>query len=150
MTISRITSSVVAMAVVLSASLATSGSARADTEVAAPGSPSRGTAPARFVASGLGASTGSSVGPDGDIYVVDGAAGVVRRVDARTGRTSTFATGLPRPVGSYGGAVDVAFVGLTTYVLVTLVSADVGGVDVDGIYRLNAGGGATLVADIGA
>jgi hypothetical protein len=98
----------------------------------------------------LGASTGSSVGPDGDIYVVDGAAGVVRRVDARTGRTSTFAAGLPRPVGSYGGAVDVAFVGLTTYVLVTLVSADVGGVDVDGIYRLNADGGATLVADIGA
>ena len=104
----------------------------------------------RLLASGLGASTGSTVGPDGGVYVVDGAAGVVRRVDPDTGRTSTVITGLPQQVGPYGGPVDIAFVGRTAYVLVTLVSPDVGGVSIDGIYRIDAPGRATPIADVGA
>ncbi len=147
MTTPRVLTSVVAFVVALGASIAMSGPARASSDAE---TLSRAAGQLRLVASGLGASTGSTVGPDGGIYVVDGAAGVVRRVDPRTGRTSTFATGLPRQIGSYGGAVDVAFIGRTAYVLVTLVSADVGGTDVDGIYLVDRAGGAIPVADIGA
>ena len=39
--------------------------------------------------------TGSTIGPDGALYVTDGSAGSVLRVDRRTGRVSTYATGLP-------------------------------------------------------
>ena len=46
--------------------------------------------------------------------------------------------------------MDVAFIGKTAYVLVTLVSADVGGHDVDGIYRVDGPDTFTVVADIGA
>ena len=67
-----------------------------------------------------------------------------------TGRTSTVITGLPQQVGPYGGPVDVAFVGRTAYVLVTLVSPDVGRVSIDGIYRIDAPGRATPIADVGA
>jgi hypothetical protein len=54
-----------------------------------------------------------------------------------------------------GGAMDVAFIGSTAYVLVTLVGGDiVGGPhfgdDVVGIYRLDSDGGFTPIADIGA
>jgi hypothetical protein len=147
MTNPRVLTRLIALVVALGASLAMPSPAHAGSDA---GTPSRGAGPPRLVASGLGASTGSTVGPDRGIYVVDGAAGVVRRVDPRTGRTSTFATGLPRQIGSYGGAVDVAFIGRTAYVLVTLVSADVGGTDIDGIYRVDRAGGAALVADIGA
>ncbi len=147
MTISRVLTSVVAIAAAFGASIAVASPAAASSGVEASFT---GAAQPRLVTSGLGASTGSAVGPDGGIYVVDGAAGEVRRVDPRTGHTSTFATGLPRQLGAYGGAVDVAFMGRTAYVLVTLVSADVGGTDVDGIYRVDRTGGAAPVADIGA
>ena len=49
-----------------------------------------------------------------------------------------------------GGAIDVAFIGRTAYALVTLVSPDVGGSDVDGIYRVDGPDSFTVVADIGA
>jgi hypothetical protein len=45
--------------------------------------------------------------------------------------------------------MDVAFVGTTMYVLVTLVSPDVGGTSVDGIYKRNSSGGFTVFADLG-
>src|SRR6476646_791069 len=125
------------------------GSAHSATRSADPGTLQRGASHPRLLASGLGASTGSTVGPDGGIYVVDGAAGAVRRVDPDTGRTSTVITGLPRQVGPYGGPVDIAFVGRTAYALVTLVSPDVGGVSIDGIYRIDAPGRATPIADVG-
>ncbi|HVD24176.1 MAG TPA: ScyD/ScyE family protein [Lapillicoccus sp.] len=147
MGISRVVTRVFAVVVALGAGVAVSSPAQAGS---GGGLSFREAAPPRLVASGLGGSTGSTVGPDGGVYVVDGAAGVVRRVDPRTGRTSTFASGLPKQVGSFGGAVDVAFMGRTAYVLVTLVSADVGGTDVDGIYRVDRAGGAAPVADIGA
>jgi hypothetical protein len=48
-----------------------------------------------------------------------------------------------------GGAIDVAFIDNIAYVLVTLVSPDVGGSDVDGIYRVDGPDSFTVVADIG-
>ena len=102
--------------------------------------------------------TGSTIGPDGALYVTDGSAGSVLRIDRRTGRVTTYATGLPTKAfpTDIGGPVDVVFVGRTAYVLVTLVSGEIDGVgpfgdanDKNGIYRLERDGGFTLVADIG-
>ena len=42
-----------------------------------------------------GCGSGSTVGPDGALYVTDGKAGRVLRVNPWTGATSDFATGLP-------------------------------------------------------
>jgi hypothetical protein len=74
----------------------------------------------------------------------------VLRVDPRTGRVTTFASGLPRSIVGIGGAMDVAFLGRTAYVLVTLVGSDVGGSDAVGIYRVDDRTSSTVVADIGA
>src|SRR5687767_14542158 len=79
---------------------------------------------------GLAGGSGSTVGPDGALYVTEGLAGRVSRVDPRTGAVTTYATGLPERVIDVGGAMDVAFLGRTAYVLVTLVGPDVGGDDV--------------------
>jgi sugar lactone lactonase YvrE len=103
-----------------------------------------------LLTSGLHGAVGSTVGPDGALYVVESAAGQISRVDPRTGRRTTFASGLPRRILDTGGAMDVAFVHHRPYVLVTLVSPDVGGSDVDGIYRVDGPGRVTVVADIGA
>jgi hypothetical protein len=48
-----------------------------------------------------------------------------------------------------GGAFDVAFLGRTAYVLVTMVGPDLGGQDVVGIYRVDGPNRVTVVADIG-
>ena len=45
--------------------------------------------------------------------------------------------------------MDVAFIGNTAYALVTLVSSDVGGKDIDGIYRIDGAEKFTVIADIG-
>ena len=103
----------------------------------------------RLVA-GLQSAMGSTVGPDGALYVVESAAGRISRVDPRTGRTTVFASGLPRRILDTGGAMDVAFVHRRPYVLVTLVSSDVGGGDIDGIYRVDGPSRFTVVADLGA
>ena len=101
------------------------------------------------LASGLQGPTGSTIGPDDDLYVAEGAAGRVSRVDPRTGQVTTFASGLPRAIVGVGGPMDVAFIGDTAYVLVTLVGPDVGGNDVVGIYRIDSPTSFTVVADIG-
>ena len=105
----------------------------------------------RLVA-GLQGGSGSTIGPDGALYVTESAAGSITRVDPRTGATTTYASGLPKliPAAGFGGPVDLAFVGRTAYVLVTLVGPDVGGGDVVGLYRVDGPDRFTVVADIGA
>jgi hypothetical protein len=99
-----------------------------------------------------GCGSGSTIGPDGALYVTDGPAGRVLRVDPKTGAVTPFATGLPPaiPEVGIGGAMDVAFAGHNAYVLVTLVGPELGqpGV-VNGLYRIERDGTATAIADIG-
>jgi hypothetical protein len=102
--------------------------------------------------SGLAGGSGSTVGPDGALYVTEGFAGRVSRVDPRTGAVTTYASGLPQTLAAIGigGAMDVVFKQGTAYVLVTLVGTDVGGNDVVGIYRVDGPSNFTVIADIGA
>ena len=106
---------------------------------------------ASVLATGLQGSLGSTIGPDGALYVAEGAAGRISRVNPRTGQISTFVSGLPKtiPAIGLGGPTDVTFVGRTMYVLVTLVSPDIGGNAVDGIYRIDGPHHFTIIADIG-
>lgn len=98
-----------------------------------------------------GCGSGSTIGPDRALYVTDGKAGRVLRIDPSSGAVSTFAHGLPPSVVGIGGAMDVAFIRHTAYVLVTLVGPSFGQPDVvDGIYRVDSDGSTTPIADIGA
>ena len=101
---------------------------------------------------GLAGGSGSTVGPDGALYVTESFAGRVSRVDPRTGAVTTYASGLPQALAAVGigGAMDVVFKGGTAYVLVTLVGPDVGGSDVVGVYRVDGPSTSTVIADIGA
>ena len=99
---------------------------------------------------GLAGGSGSTIGPDGALYVTEGSAGRVSRVDPQTGDVTTYATGLPPSIVGAGGAMDVTFKGGAAYVLVTLVGTDVGGSDVVGVYRVDGPDDFTVVADIGA
>jgi sugar lactone lactonase YvrE len=102
-----------------------------------------------LLASGLQGGSGSTVGPGGALYVTEGAAGRVSRVDPITGQVTLYASGLPPSIVGIGGAMDVAFIGHTAYVLVTLVGPDVGGSAVVGIYRVDGPHNFTVVANIG-
>jgi hypothetical protein len=102
--------------------------------------------------------TGSTIGPGGALYVTDGVAGAVLRIDRRSGRVTPYADGLPPkafPGVDIGGPVDVAFAGRTAYVLVTLVSGTIFGEPFgdpeaeNGLYRIERDGSNTLVADLG-
>ena len=109
---------------------------------------------ASFAAPGCvgGCGSGSTIGPDRALYVTDGPAGRVLRIDPTTGATSTFAEGLPRalPAIGIGGAMDVVFLGGAAYVLVTLVGPEFGQPDVvSGIYRIGRNGRPSVVADLG-
>jgi sugar lactone lactonase YvrE len=100
-----------------------------------------------------GCGSGSTIGPDKALYVTDGPGGRVLRIDRTTGTTTTYASGLPPaiPDVGIGGAIDVAFVGDTAYVLVTLVGPAFGQPEVvNGIYRIEKDGSATVIADLGA
>jgi sugar lactone lactonase YvrE len=100
-----------------------------------------------------GCGSGSTIGPDRALYVTDGPGGRVLRVETRSGRTTTYASGLPPAIAEVGigGAIDVAFVGRTAYVLVTLVGPAFGQPDVaGGIYRIDKDGKAIAIADLGA
>ncbi|HYI33419.1 MAG TPA: ScyD/ScyE family protein [Glaciibacter sp.] len=102
-----------------------------------------------LLASGLQGTSGSAIGPDGALYVPEAALGEVTRIDPVSGETSTYASGLPKAVMALGGATDVAFIGQTAYVLVTLVGPDAGGDQVNGIYRVDDEDSFTVIADIG-
>jgi hypothetical protein len=104
----------------------------------------------RLVADGLQGSSGSAVGPDGALYVAEGAVGRIARVDPATGAVTTFAEGLPPALIPIGGVVDVAFIGSTAYALVTLVGSDLGGDSIVGIYRIDGPDSYTVIADLGA
>ena len=105
--------------------------------------------PSRLL-TGLEGGSGSTVGPGGALYVTEGIAGRISRVNPKTGDITTFASGLPKRVIGIGGAMDVAFLDGTAYALVTLVGSDVGGSDTSGIYRVDDPDSFTVVADIGA
>jgi hypothetical protein len=105
----------------------------------------------KLLTSGLMGTIGGTVGPDGALYVPQGALGTISRIDPWTGRATTFATGLPPAVPGVGigGPMDVAFVGNTAYVLVSLVGNDVGAGQIDGIYRLDGKDTFTVIANLG-
>ena len=105
--------------------------------------------PTRLVA-GLEGASGSTVGPDGALYVTEGAVGRISRVDPETGEVTTFSSGLPKSIIGFGGPTDIAFVGDTAYVIVTLVGPQFGSSDIVGIYRVDGPASFTVIADIGA
>ncbi|MFN8514124.1 MAG: ScyD/ScyE family protein [Chloroflexia bacterium] len=117
-----------------------------------------GSPTATRLATGLAGGAGSAIGPDGALYVAERDAGRISRVDPQTGAVTTFASGLPRrdPDLPFGGSVDVAFIGATAYVLVTMVGADmpfpydIGPPAVVGIYRVDSPTKFTVIADLGA
>jgi hypothetical protein len=115
------------------------------TNAAKPGHPT-----ATLLVSGLQGGSGSTIGPDGALYVPETALGQIDRVDPRTGDVTTYADGLPKQVLPIGGVMDVAFLGRTAYALVTLVGPDVGGSETVGVYRVDGPHHATVIADIGA
>jgi sugar lactone lactonase YvrE len=119
---------------------------------AAGATPRTGDATATRLVTGLQGGSGSTIGPDGALYVAENAAGRITRVDPKTGATRIYASGLPKliPAAGFGGPVDIAFLGRTAYVLVTLVGPDVGGSDVVGLYRVDGPDSFTVVANIGA
>jgi hypothetical protein len=100
------------------------------------------------IASGLQGASGSTIGPDGALYVTEGAIGRISRIDRKTGQVTTFAEGLPPSLIGIGGAIDLVFVKKKAYVLVTLVGAPFGA-DIDGIYRIDGPNSYTVVADLG-
>jgi hypothetical protein len=117
---------------------------------------SRGATPAplaanaRRLVTGLQGSFGSTVGPGDALFVAEWAAGRIARIDPRTGAVRTFASGLPVNLAVGGGVKDLAFIGRTAYALISLVTPEVGGTGVDGIYRVDGPNSFTIVADIGA
>src|SRR5215213_6873368 len=91
-----------------------------------------------LLASGLEGGSGSTIGPDGALYVTEGVAGRLTRIDPETRDTTVVARCLPEGVAPVGGAIDVAFRDGTPYVLVSMVDpVDAGRSDVAGIYRID-------------
>jgi sugar lactone lactonase YvrE len=105
--------------------------------------------PVLFV-SGLEGGSGSTIGPDGALYVAENAVGKISRVDPESGEVTTFASGLPARVIHTGGVMDIAFIDETAYALVTLIGEAVGGTadGISGIYRIDDEESFTLIADL--
>ena len=117
-----------------------------DAKVFQPGTPVQ-------LVSGLGVSFGSTTGPGNDLLVPDAQAGVIYRIDPKTGDKTTFASGLPQmiPEVGLGGITDVVFLGRTVYALVTLVDDPAFPTgQVNGIYRIDGPNSFEVIADLGA
>ena len=104
---------------------------------------------ATLLVTGLEGASGSTLGP-----VVRCTSPKARpagsRASIRRPGISRRSPAVCRPsIIGFGGAIDVAFIGKTAYVLVTLVGPDLGGSDVVGIYRVDGPDSFTVVADIG-
>lgn len=98
---------------------------------------------------GLAGGSGSTIGPDGALYVTESLAGRISRIDPLTGDITTFASGLPKAIIPIGGPMDVAFIDGTAYALVSLVGPFFGTSDINGIYRVDGPNSFTVVADLG-
>ena len=104
-----------------------------------------------------GAGSGSTVGPDGALYVAQPAAGEIWRIDRKSGNETLYASGLPQRFSQlpFGGVMDVAFIGSKAYALVSVVGtefpADLFACSPQtvGIYRVNGPTSSTVIADIG-
>jgi hypothetical protein len=105
---------------------------------------------ATLLLTGLAGGFGSTIGPDGALYVAEPQAARISRVDPATGQITTVADGLPAQViPGAGGVLDLAFLNGTAYALVSFVGVDVGGSATVGIYRIDGPHHFTVVADIG-
>lgn len=126
----------------------------------------------RLIVGGLLNPRGIVVGPDGMLYVAEagqggdativvegqtfniGHTGRISKIDPSTGARTTVADGLPsnsHPEFGTTGPADVAFLGGQLYYVQTHGGAAWGFPDEPtGLYRVNADGTVTLVADIGA
>lgn len=105
----------------------------------------------QLLVTGLLGGSGSTIGPGGDLFVTESAVGRISRIDPGTGEITTFASGLPPYEIGIGGAMDIAFIGGTAYVLVTLVDVlPIPTGEVNGIYRVDGPNSFTVIADIGA
>ncbi|MBZ9729560.1 ScyD/ScyE family protein [Salegentibacter sp. JZCK2] len=104
---------------------------------------------AELFVSGLQGSSGSTIGPGGDLFVAEGATGEIARIDLKTGEVSTYATGLPPSIIGIGGVTDVAFIGETAYAIVTLVGPQFGTDDEVGVYRIDGPNDYTVIANLG-
>ena len=69
------------------------GSGKADAGKFHPGGPTP-----TLLVTGLEGGSGSTIGPGGALYVTEGAAGRISRVDPKTGEITTFASGLPKSI----------------------------------------------------
>ena len=117
---------------------------------AAQADPPPGADAPELLVTGLAGGSGSTVGPDGALYVPEPVSGEVSRIDPDTGERTVVASCLPPQVlvGDAGGAMDVAFLDSTMYALTSMVSADVGGSAVTGVFRVEDDT-CEVVADIG-
>ncbi len=112
-------------------------------------SPHQGPGEPELLVTGLQGALGSTIGPGGDLFVVEGAVGQIARIDPKTGEKSVFASGLPPWIIGLGGVSDVVFIGVTAYALVTLVGPQFGSADINGIYRIDGPDSYTIIADLG-
>jgi sugar lactone lactonase YvrE len=109
-----------------------------------------GAADAQLLVTGLEGALGSTVGPGGALFVAEAAVGRIARIDPQTGAVTTFTSALPVNPLAGGGVFDLAFIGSTAYALVSLVTPEVGGSGVDGLYRVDGPNNFSIIADIGA
>jgi hypothetical protein len=106
--------------------------------------------PAQLLVAGLEGGSGSTIGPGGALFVTEGTAGRISKIDPKTGEVTTYSSGLPPRIVPIGGVMDVVFLDETAYAIVTLVGPQFGTSDIVGIYRIDGPNSYTVIADIGA